>query len=286
MHPEDQSSGPYVARAPFLLGKRDSTQSHCGPTLRQERNFVILRKIIFLVLPQRPIESAFSKQGTVCAVSKRPPPSEDHSTLGGDVMSATPPLRKLEYVLAVARELHFGKAAERVHVVQSSISRQVREVEAELGFEIFRRTNHVVDFTDEGRPFVLAMDDSVAKFYAEFKRARDISRLISRRNARTCLIGYSPFVPAALRHEIRSIRTLRFPSVHLEFRLASASGMFDSLGSGIGVQQKLMRHAQVSTTMKYGNAYMTEKRKAHGAVVQMVLPGTRKVKAETLEVSA
>ena len=56
-------------------------------------------------------------------------------------MSATPPLRKLQYVLAVARELHFRKAAERLHVEQSSISRQIREVEEELGFEIFRRDN-------------------------------------------------------------------------------------------------------------------------------------------------
>jgi DNA-binding transcriptional LysR family regulator len=71
-------------------------------------------------------------------------------------MSATPPLRKLEYVLAVARELHFGRAAERVHVVQSSISRQIREVEAEIGFEIFRRNNHLVDLTDAGREFILA----------------------------------------------------------------------------------------------------------------------------------
>jgi len=45
--------------------------------------------------------------------------------------------------------------------------------------------------------------------------------------------------------------------------------MLDACGAPIGVQQKLMRHAQVSTTMKHGNAYMTERRKAHGAVVQM-----------------
>ena len=56
--------------------------------------------------------------------------------------------------------------------------------------------------------------------------------------------------------------------------------------SPIGVQQKLMRHAQVSTTMKYGNAYMTEKRKAHGAVVQMVLPEKTTQKAEIEDVSA
>jgi integrase len=52
----------------------------------------------------------------------------------------------------------------------------------------------------------------------------------------------------------------------------SYRSMLDACGAPIGVQQKLMRHAQVSTTMKYGNAYMTEKRKAHGAVVHMVLP--------------
>jgi integrase len=55
----------------------------------------------------------------------------------------------------------------------------------------------------------------------------------------------------------------------------SYRSMLDVCGAPIGVQQKLMRHAQVSTTMRYGNAYMTEKRKAHGAVVQMVLPGRR-----------
>jgi DNA-binding transcriptional LysR family regulator len=64
----------------------------------------------------------------------------------------------LEYVLAVARELHFRRAAERVHVVQSSLSRQVREFEAELGFEIFYRNNHLVDLTDAGRAFTLALE--------------------------------------------------------------------------------------------------------------------------------
>lgn len=47
------------------------------------------------------------------------------------------------------------------------------------------------------------------------------------------MIGYSPFVPATIRHEIRAIRKLRFPSVRLEFRLATASEKLDSLGSGV-----------------------------------------------------
>jgi integrase len=65
----------------------------------------------------------------------------------------------------------------------------------------------------------------------------------------------------------------------------SYRSMLDACGAPVGVQQKLMRHAQVSTTMKYGNAYMTEKRKAHGAVVQMVLPA-RSVHVEEKQVAS
>ena len=54
-------------------------------------------------------------------------------------MSIPPPLRKLQYVLAVARELHFRRAAERLNVSQPYISRQIKEFEADIGFNIFRR---------------------------------------------------------------------------------------------------------------------------------------------------
>ncbi len=66
----------------------------------------------------------------------------------------------------------------------------------------------------------------------------------------------------------------------------SDRSMLDAFGSPIGVQQKLMRHAQVSTTMKYGNAYMTDKRKANGAVVQMVLPPRTAIYTAEKDISA
>jgi integrase len=66
----------------------------------------------------------------------------------------------------------------------------------------------------------------------------------------------------------------------------SYRSLLDVCGAQIGVQQKLMRHAQVSTTMKYGDAYMGEKRKAHGAVVQLVLPAKTSASAEISSVSA
>jgi integrase len=66
----------------------------------------------------------------------------------------------------------------------------------------------------------------------------------------------------------------------------SYRSLLEVCGAQIGVQQKLMRHAQVSTTMKYGDAYMGEKRKAHGAVVQMVLPARTTTKAGISSASA
>ena len=148
-------------------------------------------------------------------------------------MSATPSLRKLQYVLAVARELHFGKAAERLHVERSSISRQVREVEQEVGFEIFRRDNHYVAITDAGQPFVQALKEMLTRLDAEFERATDVSRLISRRSASSLLIGYTAFVAGSIRHKIRAIQKQKFPSLHLELRLATAPELVDSLSAEI-----------------------------------------------------
>jgi DNA-binding transcriptional LysR family regulator len=85
-----------------------------------------------------------------------------------------PALRRLEYFLAVANERNFTRAAQKLHVAQPALSRQVRQLEEELGVELLHRTTHDFELTEAGRylvehgPGVIASADELWRTAAEF----------------------------------------------------------------------------------------------------------------------
>ena len=64
-------------------------------------------------------------------------------------------LRQLRYFVTLAEELHFGRAAAREHIVQSSLSQQLQRLERELGVVLLERTTHEVQLSVAGAVFLV-----------------------------------------------------------------------------------------------------------------------------------
>ncbi len=93
--------------------------------------------------------------------------------------------RQIRYALAVAKERSFTRAASRLSVSQSAISEQVKQLEARLGFSLFRRTGRGVEVTDAGRAY-LAEAQRVA---SDLISLDDVARRIKGRDRETISVG-------------------------------------------------------------------------------------------------
>jgi DNA-binding transcriptional LysR family regulator len=79
-------------------------------------------------------------------------------------------LRKLRYFVTVAERLHFGRAADELHIAQPVLSRQIRALEKDLGASLFNRDRHGVELTDAGRQLLADAGPLLASTHAVRRR--------------------------------------------------------------------------------------------------------------------
>ena len=98
-------------------------------------------------------------------------------------------LRQLRYFVAVAEELHFGRAAERLHMSQSPLSRAIRELERDLGVVLFVRTTRRVELTPAGVLLLERARRALTDIDGAIAEAQRSSQL----DHEALAIGYGPF---------------------------------------------------------------------------------------------
>ena len=134
-------------------------------------------------------------------------------------------LRHLRYFVAVAEELHFRKAAERLHVAQPAVSEQIRKLEQELGVTLFTRTQRSVALTPAGTAFL----EEARHVLRHAEVAQQAARNAGDRATTRLRIGYLPDslparVPRALRHLAVSA-----PSVEVDLTTGPALRLIDDV---------------------------------------------------------
>ena len=112
-------------------------------------------------------------------------------------------LRRLRYFVVVAEELHFGRAADRLHMSQSPLSRAIRELERDLDVVLFVRTTRRVELTPAGAVLLAR----ARRALAEIDGAIEDARRAAHPDAAVLAVGYGPFsrpVAERIRDELAS----------------------------------------------------------------------------------
>src|SRR3954447_25103837 len=105
-------------------------------------------------------------------------------------------VRDLRYFVAVADELHFTRAAELLHISQPSLSKQIRQLERDLGFALFRREHRTVALTDAGEALLPRARELVGSWEEALAEATQRAQAA----AATLRVGFQTSVAGELYH--------------------------------------------------------------------------------------
>ena len=136
-------------------------------------------------------------------------------------------LRHLRYFVAVAEELHFGKAAAKVQITQPVISDQIRRLEEELGVKLFFRTKRTVELTKPGKIFF----NESKQILERVEKAVSAVQKAERGELGSLTIGYTgPALYTLLPKIVRTFRD-RYPQVELVLKEICTNQQVQALNS-------------------------------------------------------
>ena len=133
--------------------------------------------------------------------------------------------RYLRYFIAVAEEMSFTRAAERLHTVQPSLSQQIRRLEEIVGAELFLRKKHRLYLTEAGRIF---LEESRA-ILQHTDRAIALARQAARAEAGLVTIGFVPGVEGKIFTCILPVIRVQYPRVELTLRSLTSPQQLEAL---------------------------------------------------------
>ena len=137
-------------------------------------------------------------------------------------------LRHLRYFVAVAEELSFTRAAERLHIGQPPLSHQIQMLEAEVGAQLLERSKRWVRLTEAGKLFL----DDARRILSLSEQAAQTARRAERGEAGELRVGFTfstPLTPLFVA-AINRYRQ-RYPGVTLTLREMSTLGQIDAIAN-------------------------------------------------------
>lgn len=137
-------------------------------------------------------------------------------------------LRHLRYFVAVAEELHFGRAAQRLHLSQPPLSQQIMKLEETLGHALFLRTSRSVSLTAAGEALLVRARRTLDNVQRDIDETRSIGRgEVGSLNVGFVGSGMLTMLPAIF----RSYREA-YPKVHLQLHESFTSRVVEGLENG------------------------------------------------------
>jgi len=137
-------------------------------------------------------------------------------------------LRHLRYFVAVAEELHFSRAAARLHIAQPPLSQQIRHLERELGVALFSRTRRRVELTAAGRAFL----EESRRVLGQAERAARIAQRVGGGEVGQLAIGFVPSADLDLLPRVLGAWHARFPDVELDLQTLLPAAQLEALLGG------------------------------------------------------